>query len=598
MGENLSPEGYKALKEELQDYLKSNRWLLRYDLAKTLKEQGVTLSDKHGGVKLNPSESDIKKILSEPIYPGEKKIGKVMIQGGSNKQTLVYNPENDIADRLGEVSTTYKIEEAGWKEGYRVTRHSPNDFTKVVKDIPSKEWAIKYAVYQLDKSQPKPPKFTERERVLAKAHTFSKIDGDVKSHLLKFGNISKAVAVDDMLSRPKLPYGGKAKGVFADGFMLILDKETADKLNDAVIKKDTATIKKLNPGGVNDYIAGMLKENKDSFPDYQQLIPKDNLKEWKIIGSGSLEKGAEHTVTYLSNGERIAAIDSNKLALIYDNISGIDKIQSSSISSAFLFTKNGKPVAVVMPMFIEQSAIPQKAVDTVKEITGIKPRTGKGESIKGISGEVAVYKGLPMRRRDIYKALILEGSGKKYAYHDALVSMRDYPKVDKIPVDYNEYAKVIKPLTDRKKEIDNKLTRTYIDDMTKEERENTRDALSSEFRLLNEKIAKAIETLADKYSKPQPVQSKSTPEKKETRQYTQDELKGIHESRNTLSRLSDEARKHGIVLDSDSPKVNRWVRNPGLADIRGIDTPSRKKKRPVKKSRRQDKPATLKGIRR
>jgi hypothetical protein len=75
------------------------------------------------------------------------------------------------------------------------------------------------------------------------------------------------------------------------------------------------------------------------------------------------------------------------------------------------------------------------------------------------------------------------------------------------------------------------------------------------------------------------VQSKSTPPKKETRQYTQAELQKIHNSRKPQSIAMDESQPHAVTLNPDSPKVRRWVNDQGRADIKGIDSPRKSSSR-------------------
>jgi len=56
---------------------------------------------------------------------------------------------------------------------------------------------------------------------------------------------------------------------------------------------------------------------------------------------------------------------------------------------------------------------------------------------------------------------------------------------------------------------------------------------------------------------------------------TKAELQAIHESRSRQSKAMDEAQSHHVTIEADSPKVERWKRNPGIADVKGIDTPKK-----------------------
>ena len=78
-------------------------------------------------------------------------------------------------------------------------------------------------------------------------------------------------------------------------------------------------------------------------------------------------------------------------------------------------------------------------------------------------------------------------------------------------------------------------------------------------------------------------------------------LQSIHESRSPLSQSSDERQTNLVTIDPDDPKVERWKRDPGSMDVRGIDTPdtptkgnkNKKAKKTTKKSRK--KPNTTMG---
>jgi hypothetical protein len=173
-----------------------------------------------------------------------------------------------------------------------------------------------------------------------------------------------------------------------------------------------------------------------------------------------------------------------------------------------------------------------------------------------------------------------------------------------VTTNYNEfYGDIIRAdrFSDKNKEIYDKIVKesgkrvfTFYDLMYYFHKKEIENAIA-EGKSVPAEVLKDYPELEKKVSKP--VQSKSTPPKKETRQYTQAELKGIHESRSPQSKAMDEMQSHQVTLEPDSPRVARWVRDQGYADIRGIDTPSRKKKRTVKKAKRKTSPATLKGMR-
>jgi hypothetical protein len=64
-------------------------------------------------------------------------------------------------------------------------------------------------------------------------------------------------------------------------------------------------------------------------------------------------------------------------------------------------------------------------------------------------------------------------------------------------------------------------------------------------------------------------------------------LENIHENRSDASKVSDEAQDHSLILDYDSPMVEKWKYDQGLADIRGIDTKRNKTKQIKHKAKRR-----------
>lgn len=55
-------------------------------------------------------------------------------------------------------------------------------------------------------------------------------------------------------------------------------------------------------------------------------------------------------------------------------------------------------------------------------------------------------------------------------------------------------------------------------------------------------------------------------------------LKELQEDRTERSQSSDERQLHSVVIEADDPKIEIWKKNPGKMDVRGIDTPTKKKK--------------------
>ena len=77
------------------------------------------------------------------------------------------------------------------------------------------------------------------------------------------------------------------------------------------------------------------------------------------------------------------------------------------------------------------------------------------------------------------------------------------------------------------------------------------------------------------------------------------ELQAIEDSRSTRSREADERQEHSLIVEPSDPRVETWKRDPGRIDVRGIDTPKKRKRRTAKRSRGPSKPDTsLRGVRR
>ena len=486
----------KDMKMEIKDYLARNKWATRKQLADIIIENGVRRL--HGnGETIFLNKDQVAEILSEPLYPSEKKVGKVIVSGAGSKVTTVFDPTDEVLGR--DSGTTYRVTEDTYDGGYQVDKLNLTDgLVTVAKNIPSKKWAIAYAIRQVDKSQPPPPKFTPRERVSARAGTFHKVGDNIADSVARYGNASDGIDASEMLARHKnFLYGGKAHGVFADGYTLILDKEAADRINDKLIKRDAAIGGKFDQGYVDD----MLLEYKDRFPDYEQVIPTDNLRTWKVVGFGSLDPFGKlkdrAVVAYLSDGRNIATIDADKLAFIYENIPGIDKIEGSSKAGPFRFSRKGKVVAVVMPMFFDESDMPKGKIEAaVSDLFDAPPR----------------------------------------------VSKQDVP--DK---QVESITSITQPKEGAGREPDGKQTDAGVKDT---------------------------------------------------------DLQAIHDSRSSRSKSADESRSNALTLDPDDPRVDIWERDPGRADVIGIDTPRKSmshsgsgKKLARKSSRVKDAPTQVRGLR-
>ena len=65
------------------------------------------------------------------------------------------------------------------------------------------------------------------------------------------------------------------------------------------------------------------------------------------------------------------------------------------------------------------------------------------------------------------------------------------------------------------------------------------------------------------------------------------QLQTIHDDRSDQSRRMDESQKHSVVIQPNDPRVERWKKNQGIADIQGIDTPRRGRKARLKRKKKK-----------
>lgn len=77
-------------------------------------------------------------------------------------------------------------------------------------------------------------------------------------------------------------------------------------------------------------------------------------------------------------------------------------------------------------------------------------------------------------------------------------------------------------------------------------------------------------------------------------------LQAVEDARSSRSKSADESQSNALTIDADDPRVERWMKDQGRMDVRGIDTPRKgKSKKPVRKSKRTGKVETqVRGVRR
>jgi len=604
MADELTKAEMTTLEKELRAYFKANSWMDRRQVAQRIEKEGVGLpgSDK----RLFPIKEQVAEVLSKPMFSSEKAVGKVIVSGTGNKTTTVFHPANELLD-YEKRGAEYRISEDGYDGGYKVERFAPGGLVKEVKNMPVKKWAIAYAVHRMDKTQPVPPKFTPRERISAKDYTFHPVGDDVAGAVDRYGNQSAGIDTDTLEWKPALLYGGRAKGVFADGFMLILDKAAADKLNDKFIKKDATVMGKFNQKFVDD----QLKEYKDKFPDYEKLIPTEELSTWQIVGFGSLGSGTyshkdRTVVAYLSDGRGVAVVDADKLAVIYDNISGVNKIEGSGPESPFRLSVGGKVVAVVMPVFADQGNIPKdKIMDAVSSILGPRPRISKHKNVKGKGRQVVMYNSVPMRRSDVYRSLIAIGKSKKDSQQDAFSSYTFHITAAE-PVAYADYQEVDKTQRAREQKIyDNWSRRLEEHRGDNDAREKITHTMQTEREELRKKwdiaIARLVEDAksgVEKRAIKTPAREGTIPREKIKESVkkappSKSALQAIEDARSPRSKSSDESQSNLDTIEPDDPRVESWIRDQGRMDVVGIDTPRKdRSKKSTRKSKQGAKTPT------
>jgi hypothetical protein len=79
--------------------------------------------------------------------------------------------------------------------------------------------------------------------------------------------------------------------------------------------------------------------------------------------------------------------------------------------------------------------------------------------------------------------------------------------------------------------------------------------------------------------------------------YDKRSLQSIHDSRSPLSQSSDERQTNLDTIDADDPRTARWQRDPGSMDVRGIDTPTKKRKPARKPKAHSSSPTSMRGTR-
>ena len=184
----------------------------------------------------------------------------------------------------------------------------------------------------------------------------------------KFGSQQRTVSLNDLNTRPALLYGGVSRGVFTDGFLMILDKGAAKEVNDENIenyrtKKRKEYMRTLSMSYdqaqelADKEVENGLKEFDKDYPAFEKVIPnKDELEKAEIVGISALD----------GDGVFILRSDSYTMVVNADKFQFVRKaVGDSDIyikpEKPILFTRKDKNLGLVMPL-MGRSELEQRVI--------------------------------------------------------------------------------------------------------------------------------------------------------------------------------------------------------------------------------------------
>lgn len=155
--------------------------------------------------------------------------------------------------------------------------------------------------------------------------------------------------------RPVLLWRGREKGVVADGFILIKDKDVADKVLGPIEKRLLGKADEKEYKEIQRYREG-------TFPNYEQLFPEDsslNKKQLKILGysvydnlSRDIRAGRS---AYLADDDGVVRVDADRLAFILKHIPDAKMYRNKgSKTTPIVFKREGESVGLIMPMVMTE----------------------------------------------------------------------------------------------------------------------------------------------------------------------------------------------------------------------------------------------------
>lgn len=633
----------KEIRQRVTDYVKRNHWISRWDVIKGMTE---TPSDEIKSWGL--TRSQVEELVRDTLWPGEKRKGKVLYS--LSKRGDSYGSVDDALKSWDDPAIGYRVVPEGYSSNqYKVEKlvrtGKGHDSVSIAKHVPRK-WAEEYVMHQIDPSLPKPGKIVGRDRleVTGKAVLTSDI-----ADVLKYGKAGRGLG--DISDRPVFILKGLEEGVIVDGFLLVENKKAADKVLGAIEKrmdkkgwfegsaeKKEAYRKEAKfPDYKNLYPSEYTNTWRILGAHYADGIHRVYLTNGKgEFGAVDLDKFA-FVMENLPEG-KLAALKSGPVA-----VGGWGTTEKLLCGPLAFFVEN-KPVALLMPLFIPPSVIPlpiKEAAGAVKAPEGVvlatvienppmsfaevyksvlkRKDTNKRSAIYTTVTEIlGGYKDIEEARDDASE--LRKTGGRRYSPWGYEIGPETIEKAVKVKTKLHPsgFSKDTADgfLNDMRRRVQEYYDRGYTRDISK-------GSISAELvqheyapvggnrdwwleqakRIVDEESAKSdVEHISERYLEAMRDSTTSRPgaysERAElTRKYREDlksarvartSLQSVHDSRSELSKSSDERQEHSLVVESGDPRVDRWVKEQGRMDVRGVDTPKRKSvRKPRPKSKRR-----------
>lgn len=238
--------------------------------------------------------------------------------------------------------------------------------------------------------KPVPEEFSKLDRkgVLARLEETGETiaTNDMDFVTAKVGNPAKGLDKNIGDRRPVFVYRGIENKTVTDGYVLIEDKDVAEEVLGAIIRKKKAKdIRDVVKAGMTQadaeaHINRMFAQRatEGTFPDTKKLFPENLGKELKLVGTNVIEY-TKAPVAYLSDGMEGVAVDANKLAFMRKHLPDAKMwMNPKGKTSPVVFTEGGKQKGLLMPMYVQvpEELIPTKAVPKVtpeKPVAKVKP---------------------------------------------------------------------------------------------------------------------------------------------------------------------------------------------------------------------------------